>query len=76
MCTQITIALTLTDVDASVGVHRHFVRVNFVESAQRSEVLQPFSGNPGYQRGLPLLVRHPTHVCTLYEPSMCICCMS
>eukprot|EP00967_Tisochrysis_lutea_P073251 scaffold97998_cov18-Tisochrysis_lutea.AAC.1 len=57
ICSQISVALTLTDVQASAGTHRQFVRVIFVDAAQQVEVLQPYSGNPGYMRGLPLLVR-------------------
>ncbi|KAF5835100.1 hypothetical protein DUNSADRAFT_7906 [Dunaliella salina] len=52
---QVSVGLTLTDVAASAGAHRQFVRVVFVDAAQQVDVLQPFSGNPGYLRGLPLL---------------------
>jgi hypothetical protein len=53
---QIAVALTLTEVTVSEGALEQFVRISFVNSASQSGIVQPFSGNPGYLKGLPLLV--------------------
>lgn len=64
MLVQILVSMVVTDLAATESGFEQAVRVTFVQSTQTdTRTLQTFSGNPGYLKGFPVLVRAGWHAC-------------